>query len=165
MRIVKIGVWMLIMYILQTVFGKLISIYGAVPSLIAAFSVMFSFLAPGDKEAAYVTVISAVLAGSCLGRIFPFEVIAVGAGSVGARALVGYLRFIPRFIRLEVYVLIFFALLITGGYILENHTISLYTAVYRLLPALIYSVVCACVMYPIMQRTLIRKTEKKLLVV
>ena len=165
MRIVKIGVWMFIMYILQTAFGKTISINGASPSLIAVFSVMFSFLTPNDREALYVTVISAVLAGSCVGRVFPFEVLAVGAGSVGARALVKYLRFIPQFIRLMVIVLVFSAALITGGFFLENRAIGINAVLYRLIPSLVYTMVCACIMYPIMQKTLVKKTEKKLLVI
>lgn len=153
---------MLVIYLFQTVFVKTISIYGATPALIAAFSVMFSFLAPNDKEAAYVTVICAVLAGSCLGRVFPFEVLMVGCGSVAARALVRYMRFISRLIRLEVIVLIFSALLIFAGYYIENRTIGLGVILYRLLPSLGYTVICTLVMYPIMQNTLFKTKEKKL---
>ena len=165
MRIVKLGVWLLVLYLLQTVFGRLISIYGAIPSLIAAFSVMFSFLAPDDKEAAYITVISAVLAGSCAGHSFPFEVLLIGGGSVAARGLEGYFRHIPKLLRLMVIVMVFTALLVTGGYYIANHSITKDTLLYVLLPQLIYTMACALVMYPIMIRTLFKKTEKRLLVI
>ncbi len=165
MRIVKLGVWLLVLYLLQTVFGRLISIYGAIPSLIAAFSVMFSFLAPDDKEAAYITVIAAVLAGSCAGHSFPFEVLLIGAGSVAARGLAGYFKHIPRLLRLMVIVMVFTALLITGGYYIANRSINVNTLLYVLLPQLIYTMACALVMYPFMMRTLFKKTEKRLLVI
>ena len=165
MRIVKLGVWLLVLYLLQTVFGRLISIYGAIPSLIAAFSVMFSFLAPDDKEAVYITVISAVLAGSCAGHSFPFEVLLIGCGSVAARGLAGYFKHIPRFLRLMAILALFSAVLITGGYYLTNHSIDINALLYVLLPRLVYTMACAVVMYPLMLRTLFKKTEKRLLVI
>lgn len=165
MRIVKLGVWLLMLYLLQTVFGRLISIYGAVPSLVAVFSVMFSFLAPDDKEAAYITIISALLAGSCTGHSFPFEVLLIGCGSVAARGLAIYFKHIPRLIRLMVIVMIFTAMLITGGYYIAKESITVNALIYVLLPQLIYTMACAIVMYPIMIKTLFKQTEKRLLLI
>ena len=165
MRVIKIISWIFILYIIQTAFGRVIKIYDTVPNLIAAFSVIFAFCSESDTEASYIMLVCGILSGSCAGRIFPVDVLVIGCASLASRGVSRYLRFIPRFIRVQAVSMVCAAFLAAAEYMIINKAIDFGAAERNILPYMIYTLVCSCIIYPVVIKTLFRKPERKLLVV
>ena len=164
MRIAKHIIWFVLLTVIRTVFGRLIAIYGTVPDLLAGYSMITAFCTRDDKEAAYVLLAAGVLSGSCVGNIFPAEVFFIGIGSLAARGAADYFRFIPAPVRVLAVILLTAAALSATECLVTYHAIDRGAVLYDILPFTLYTTAAACVMYPIVIKTMYKKTEKKLIV-
>lgn len=164
MRIFKHIIWLVLLTVIQTVFGQLIAIYGTVPDLLAAYSIITAFCTRDDKEAAYVLLTAGILSGSCAGHMFPVEVLFIGIGSAAAHVAAEYFRFLPALVRILV------VTLLTAAAIAVTESFAAYRAIdtgevlFDILPFVLYTTAAVCVMYPIVVKTMYKKTEKKLIV-
>ncbi len=162
MRTVKIAVWIAVLYLLQTVFGRLISVYGITPQLLTAFAVLFPFISEDDKESAYTALVCAALSGAMVGHYFAADMIVIGVAYLISHFAVQNIRFVPSWIRAHtmtalaafVYaaVVCFSAKMSVNGFDIRRY----------ILPNVIYTLICSFVMYPIIKKTLFGKADKVL---
>ncbi|MCH5212882.1 MAG: hypothetical protein J1G06_07695 [Oscillospiraceae bacterium] len=165
MRTVKIIAWILAIYIIQTVFAGLIGIRGIVPDLLLGFSVIYSFHEQRYNSCTYIMLACGMLAGSCVGRSFPADVLVIGAASVAAHELSGRIRFVPKFVRTELMVAAAAVVLSAAEYFISYKALGANAAIRNILPYATYTLICSFIMYPLIVKTLFKKEEKQLLVV
>lgn len=165
MRTVKIISWIFVIYIIQTVFAGIIGIREAVPDLLLGFSVIYAFREKRYKPCVYMMLVCGMLSGSCVGRSFPVDVLITGAASVAAHELSYRLRFVPKFIRAEITVAAAAVVLSAADYFISYRTLGADAVITGIIPYGTYTLICSCIMYPIMVKTLFKKEEKQLLVV
>ncbi|MBQ3426062.1 MAG: hypothetical protein IJH37_02825 [Clostridia bacterium] len=164
MRIVKHIIWLILLTVIQTVFGRLIAVYGTVPNLLAGYSIIIAFCAKDDKEAAYVLFGAALLSGSCVGHLFAADVFFIGIGSAAARVAVEYFRFVSAPVRISAVTALTAAAIAVVECFAAHHTIDAGAILHIVLPFVLYTTAAACVLYPIVMKTMYKKTEKKLIV-
>ena len=165
MRLVKIIAWIFIIYIIQTVFAGLIGIQKTVPDLLLGFSIIYSFHEKRYNSCIYILLACGMLAGSCVGRSFPADVLIIGTASIAAHELNGKIRFIPKFIRTEFMVAAAAIVLSAAEYFISFRTLGTDALIRSIVPYAAYTLICACIMYPLIMKTLFKKDEKQLLIV
>lgn len=163
MRVVKIIAWIFILYIIRTAFGGIIGIWGTAPELLLAFSVIYSFSEWNYSFCTYVMLACGILAGSGVGSSFPADVLIIGAASIAARVFSEHAKFIPGFVRVQTLVIAASAILGTAEYFISYKSFAV--NVTALIIYMVYTLVCSCIMYPIIIKTLFPKEKKKLFVV
>ena len=166
MRVVKIILWILLMLIVKTVFVKVIGIGGAMPELLLAFAVIFSFHELRLLTTSYVIIACGIAAGSCMGENFTAAVLVTGAAGLVARGASYYFRFIPKYIRClfitaaAAFVYSFIIYFIHSAAVVPMELLSC------VLPYVIYTTAAAAVIYPLIIRTLFHEDKnKKLLMI
>lgn len=166
MRIIKIVLWIVLMYIVQTVFGDVISVLDAMPELILVFSIIFAFRERNFIDVSYVLIACGIAAGSCSGKSFSTVLLIVGAASIAAYGFSNILRFVPKYIRCLILILISALAIGTAECFYYNSIISLNLIYIDILPYVIYTGLSSCLIYPLMALTLFPKEKtKKLLVI
>ena len=165
MRVVKIIAWIFSIYIIQTVFGEFINIMGTVPDLLLAFILIFAFHEWNYKTVAYVTLSCAVLAGSSVGQQFSLDVLAMSAAAVLVHGMSERARFIPKPVRVECALAVSAAVISAAGYFIIYKSMGLAVIMGSILPHTAYTVVCGCIMYPIVVKTLFPKQNKKVFII
>ncbi len=164
MRTIKIIISILVLFILQSVFGGLISIKGCVPELLLCFTVCFAVQDSG-RASVYVLIACGILSGSCVGRVFPVAVLTIGAAGLIACGAASRLRFIPMAVRTVVIIAVCAPLMNAAEYFVAYKAMTLTVLVTRILPFTIYTAVCGGIMYPAVKQMMFKKTQKKLLIV
>lgn len=165
MRIIKNIAWILSLYVIQTVFGRFIKINETVPNLLAAYSVITAFLAASEKEMIYVLLLCGIISGSSVGHIFCSDVFIIGTMSILSHAAAEYVRFVPGFVRALIMCLAAAALLAAAECLAVNHTIGINDVLHSILPYTAYTLAAACIIYPLIVKTLFKKKDKKLMVI
>ncbi len=165
MRKFKIVVWMLLIYLFQTVFSGVINFNGSAPDLLLVFAVVFAYYEWEFSLTAWIILICGVLSGSEAGRVFPAVVLAVGAASLISRSLYKVAKLIPEFVKILLVVVISSFTLCAFEYFTVYKAISIYALIYNILPYVIYTSVSVCVMHPLMKKTLFRTKDKKQLII
>ncbi len=164
-KIIKIIVWLLVMYILSTVFAGLIKINGVMPELMLSFAVIYAFREKSFASASYIMVICGIVSGSMLASIFPISVIVIGVASIIAFYLKNTAKFIHGVVRCEIVIALAVVLMSAAGCFVALRTIDLNSLYMEIIPRAVYTVIAAAVMYPLMGVTFFReRTEKKLLI-
>lgn len=165
-KLIKIILWFLLLYILQTVFAGLLKISGIMPELMLSFAVIFSFKERNFNTISYIAVISGILSGSIINSIFPIAVIVVGVSAVIAFYLKNIMKFIPGIVRCLILTAISAFMLSAVQCFAAAKTISIYGLYAEILPYIIYTMISVIIMYPILVHTFFKEhKEKKLLIV
>ncbi len=158
-------IWVVVLYILSTVFGSTISINGAVPDLLLAFLVIYAFMKRRFSAVSYMTIICALLNGSITGRVFFVTTMITGAAGVLAYNSSHYLRFIHEGIRIAGVGLAMTFI----GEILEHffsyHTLTAHWVLNNALPDAIYTAVVSWIIYLIVKKTSFKNEDKQLLMI
>lgn len=166
MRIVKLAVWLVILYVLQTVFAGLIAINGAVPELMLAFAVVYAFCETGFAAASNTALVCGMLAGCVMGNSFPLSVLIIGSWGLISFYGKNVLRFIPAVIRCVLLTAAAALLMGTAECFAVLKAISLGSFLTEILPYTIYTAAAAVIIYPLAGRTFFKKEdEKKLLMI
>lgn len=164
-KIIKIIVWLLVIYILSTAFAGLIKINGVIPELMLSFAIIYAFREKSFATASYMMVICGIISGSMLTSIFPLSVIITGVSSIIAFYLKNRAKFIPGVIRCELIIAAAVLLMSAAGSFVALRSIDLNALYMEMIPHTVYTVIAAAVMYPIMGATFFREhNEKKLLI-
>ena len=160
----KLVLWVFVLYIIQNVFYPIMSISGLVPDLILGFTVAYSCIEPRFKKLSPVIIICAIIAGTGTGREFSIVTLFTGISGVASYLMCSYMPFIPKILRV---------LLITmlGAYLagVAEYFVLTKTLTYAFLtaPALwqaIYTGVFSCIIYLILNRSVNKNTQKKILI-
>ncbi len=159
------AIWVVILYILNSVFVQLISINGSVPDLLLAFLVVFCFMKRRFSAVSYMTIICALLNGAITGRVFLVATMVTGAAGMIAYNSSNYLRFIHEGVRIAG-VSLGMAFI---GEILEHfftyHTLTASMVLNIALPDAIYTAVASWIIYLIVRKTSFKNEDKQLLMI
>ena len=160
MRVVKIIIWLVLLMVLETVFGSLFSIKGAMPDLLAAFAVAYCIHERRLQVAAYIMLACGIITGSEPGKSFLVEVlVCAGAGllAYGARRR---MKFIPAWIK-SCILTAAAAFVVAAVQYLTNagDAISIQGLIYSILPKTIYTFAAGLALYPLTGITLFREKE------
>lgn len=161
MRIVKTAVWIAILYVLQTTFSELISIYDAVAELMLVFAVSYAMNERSLKTSAIVTVICAVLSGAAVGRSFALAVLVIGCAGIFAHTLTGRVRFIPKCVKAVFVIFVSSLVLGAGEALLFGVSPDINAMLWAVVPYTAYTVLAACVLYPIIVKTFTGEDKPK----
>ncbi len=165
MRKLKLVVWMLLIYLFQTVFCGAINFNGTAPDLLLAFAVIFAFYEWETNLAALIIILCGVLAGSEAGRVFPAAVLVTGVAGLMSRALFKTAKLVPEFVKIISVIIVAAFSLCSFEYFTVYKSISVYALLYSILPYVIYTTLAASVMYPLIKKTLFRMQDKKQLII
>lgn len=162
MRIAKITIWIFVLFIIQTVFGRVISICGLVPDMLLAFSVIFA--AKSNNSAEYMSVIPvcSVLDGVLPGRVFAAVVMLVCIISLIAGGAAMRLRYIHVFIKTMFIIAAGAFALAAAEYYISLSVLDIKGILYSVAPYAAYTLAVGCIMYPIMTRTLFARHKRSL---
>lgn len=164
-KIIKIVMWILLLYILQTVFANLIDINGILPELLFSFSVIYAFREKSFVYASYIIVICAILSGSMIEGSFPMTVIIVGVAGIASFYFKNIAKFIPGIWRCTSLIAVSTFLLGAGHCFIVMRTINTYSLVTEIIPYTIYTSIVSIIMYPLIWRVLFKeRSEKELLI-
>lgn len=161
MRTVKIVLWIILLLIVKTVFVRVIGISGIMPELLMAFAVIFAFHERRLSVASYVIIICGAVAGAGIGESFPVLVLVTGAAGITAYRANSVLRFIPKYIRCATIVAA--ASIIYGVLrcLLNMGMFQLNMIFESLIPYVIYTTIAACIIYPLIIKTLFKEDKSK----
>lgn len=165
MRKFKIAIWMIVVYIIQTVFCGVIDFNGTAPDLLLAFTVIFAFYELELKATTVIILLSGVLSGSEAGRIFPAVMIVTGIAGLLSRGLFKMFKFVPQCIKIISVIIVASFLLCSFEYFAMYKSIPAAALMESILPYVAYTGVAGCIMYPIVKRTLFSNRNQKQLIV
>lgn len=164
MRIVKLTVWLVLLYVIQTVFTNLIKINGVAPELMLVFAVVYAFYERSFVSASYTAIICGMLAGCFLANSFPLAVIITGIFGMIAFYAKNALKFVPGIVRCIAVTAAAAFLLGAAHCFIAFKEIDMYSFVTEIIPYTIYTTAVVIVMYPLIGRVFFKeKDEKKLL--
>lgn len=164
MKTVKLTLWLVLLYVIQTVFVNLIKISGIAPELMLVFAVVYSFHERSFVSASYTAIICGMLAGSLMSNNFPLSVIITGIFGMIAFYAKNTLKFVPGAVRC-------IAVTASASFILGAahcftafKEISMYSFVTEIIPYTIYTAAAVILIYPFIRLSFFKeKDEKKLL--
>lgn len=166
MKIIKIIVWVVLLYIIRTVFGGVISVFDSMPELLLVFSVIYAFNERRFSDASYMIVICAILTAVSSGKSFSTVLLITGAASVASHELFNVMRFVPKYVRCLILILASSFLIGAAECFYANNVITPQLLFTGILPYVIYTGISSCVIYPLMAKTLFPKEKsRKLLVI
>ncbi len=159
------AIWVVVLFILNSVFVQIISINGFMPDLLLAFLVVYAFMKRRFAAVSYMTIICALLNGAITGRVFLVATMVTGVAGMIAYNSSNYLRFVHESIRIagiafamsfvtEIFEYFFTYHTLMGGVILGN-----------VLPDAIYTAVASGVIYLIIKKTSFKNEDKQLLMI
>lgn len=164
MKLLKQILWIIILFIIQTVFAGAVNILGFAPDLLLAFAVIFVVCEKDWTSTLYISLACGILAGSCAGREFSVVVLVFGACGALSQLPLGRIKFIPGFIR--AFFAAVFAAFIMGAaeFFIASGTISAAGVLGSVLPFTAYTAAAVCILYPLVRHSLFRRSAKKLVV-
>jgi predicted metal-binding protein len=138
---------------------------GAVPDFLLAFAVIFAFCERKQELGAYVFLACAVVCGACIGRSFPITVLGISVAGIAAHGAYSKMKYIPECVR-AIFITAVAAFAIGAAEFFVAHTaLSVRGILYGIVPYTAYTTAAACIMYPIMKKTLFKTEDKKLFVI
>lgn len=164
MRTIKIAVWILALYIIENVFGKVIAVGGTVTDLMLAFVISYSFSERRFKPSAYVILICSVLNGVGVGRIFPIAFALTGFAGILAQSLNGSFRSVPGFVRVGIFSALTSFVMCCCEYFVTFMKIDTKMLLTTALPFVISTAVATAIIYIILEKTMFKDKERRLLI-
>ncbi|MGN0162912.1 MAG: hypothetical protein ACI4EA_04920 [Candidatus Ornithomonoglobus sp.] len=164
MRIVKIVLWIICITVVQTVFGRCLGVFGTMPDLLLAFSVIFAFCERDIFVSGAVLLVCGVIDASGVGHLFPAALLGVVCAGLLAHEANSVLRYIPGFIK--TFFITAAAAFVIGvvEYFAGHITMSIKCILENILPYTAYAVIGECIMYPLVRRTLFRRKSNSLII-
>ncbi len=164
MKKIRLVLWVFVLYIIQNVFYPIMSISGLVPDLILGFTVAYSCIEPRFKKLSPLIIICAIIAGTGTGRVFSIVTLFTGLAGIASYLMCSYMPFIPKILRVLLITLL-------GAYLAGVAECFVLTKAltYAFLagPALwqaIYTAIVSCIIYLILNRSVNKNTQKKILI-
>ncbi len=159
------AIWVVVLYILNSVFVQIISVNGHMPDLLLAFLVVFSFMKRRFSAVSYMTIICALLNGAITGRVFLVVAMVMGAAGMIAYNSSNYLRFIHEGVRIAG---VTFCMAFIGEvfeHFFAYHSLIISAVVNNALPDAVYTAVVSWIIYLIVKKTSFKNEDKQLLMI
>lgn len=164
MNKIKLALWVFILYIIQNVFYPIMSISGLVPDFILGFTVAYSCIEPRFKKLSPVIIVCAVIAGTGTGRVFSIVTLLTGLAGVASYLVCSYMPFIPKILRTLVITILCSYLAGVTEYFVLTKTLAYAFLTGSALWQAIYTGVVSCIIYLILNRSVNKNTQKKILI-
>lgn len=164
MRYFKIGIWIFIIFLIQTVILARVHIFSAMPSLVLPYVVCVMLLEDDFKAAWIVSLICAAAAGALCGREFIVQVLYIFYTSLAVFALRKKPLYISGFLKGIGWTFILSAVMEIIFLVLRSHTLNCDMLLYAVLPTAVINAAFVFVIYPILKRTMYKEEKKKLLI-
>lgn len=167
MKKIKIGIWFVILLIIQTTIAHYIRIFDVTPVFILPFAVGVMLLESEFSYAVGIGAICSIFASCFLGRNFFLSAVIVMLFSV----LTFNLRMKPRYMHTLLKMIIWTSVITlvweTLSHLMLYRSFELYKGVIfpQIFISVIYNAVIACIIYPILKNTVYKDTEKPRLIV
>lgn len=168
MRVFKYTVWIIMLFLVQTVFINDIRIGALRPDIILPFIVAVSIKEDSFKTATGITIACAFLAGALCGKNFAFAVIFYTYTAAVVFAMRRKPAHMIAFLRYVLWVIIAALLSESISYLILYMSFDwfLKAVILYILPSALYTLLAAIVIYPIINITLYPQGRgKKLLIV
>lgn len=166
MKIFKTIVWIVILFILESVFVNIIDIRGVVPDLLTAFAAAYAARERRLSVSAYVIIVCGVLTGSIVGRSFPISVLEAAFAGTAVFALKDRIRFVPMWLKNAAVITVTAAAAGFAEYFAACGFGDAFGAVSGVLIYTVYTLAAALVIYPLVKRLIFYEKEgSKLLVI
>ncbi len=162
---ISAAIWIIVLYILNSVFVQVISINGSCADLLLAFLVVYAFMKRRFSAVSYITIVCALLNGTITGRVFLVATMVTGAAGMIAYNSSNYLRFIHEGVRIAGvgFAMSFIAEILE--YFFTYHTLSGTAVLSYALPDAVYTAVVSWIIYLIVKKTSFKNEDKQLLMI
>ena len=164
MRYFKIGVWIFIIFLIQTVILARVHIFSAMPSLVLPYVVCIMLLEDDYKSAWIISLICSFGAGALCGREFIVQVLFTFYTSLIVFALRKKPLYIGGFIKGIGWTFILSGVMEIIFLVLRSHTLNGDMLLYAALPTAVINAIFVFAIYPLLKRTMYKEDKKKLLI-
>ena len=166
MKNLKIFLWVLFLFIVQTVVINYARIQGTVPDIVFAFIIAFSILEGDFVCVVTVSIICGVFSGSLGGGSFAFEVLLYTYSVIIILKFRDKYMSFPRVLKVVIAAFVFNTAGAAVLYFANNLSMSVSALTRVFLPYGLYNMLIAAALYLILKYTMYRKegrTEKQLI--
>lgn len=162
---ISAAIWVIVLYILNSVFVQVISINGSHADLLLAFLVVYAFMKRRFSAVSYMTIICALLNGTITGRIFLVVTMITGAAGMLAYNSSNYFRFIKAGVRIAGVSFGMSFICEIFEYFFTYHTLTGTAVLSYALPDAVYTAVVSWIIYLIVKKTSFKNEDKQLLMI
>lgn len=164
MRNFKTILWLVIIFLLQTVVLSRVHFMGAVVSLVLPYIICVTMLENEFRRAVSVSVVCALAAGALCGRNFAVTVLFY----VYAPMLIFVIRDKPLYIH-QFFKTLFWTFISSGVleiiyYAVRNMSLNAGMLLYNALPTAVINTLFVLLVYPLLKKTMYKEKKKKLLI-
>lgn len=166
MRTFKYTVWIIVLFLIQTVLINDIRLLSVRPDIILPFVVAVAIREDSFKASTVVSIVCAVLTGALCGKNFSFAVLFYTYLSALVFNLRKSPRYMPELVRFILWVIPGALVSDAVSYLLLYKSLDWFLKAFivYMIPSAIYTLVAAMVLYPIINATLYKRSAKKQLI-
>ena len=156
MKIFKYVVWIIVLFLLQTVVMNYIAPFGFRPDLILPFIAVSSIKEDSFKSAAIVSIVCAVLAGALCGKNFSFCVLFYTYAGTMIFNMRRRPRYIPDFLRFLMWVIPASIISESISYLLLYSSVKWFVNafIFHIIPAAVITALSGAVVYFFVSKTI-----------
>ena len=167
MRNVKLVIWFFIIFILQTVAANYLKVQGVRPDFVLGFAMCIVVMENSFNAAMFMGILCGVLTGALCGKNFPCSVLVYTYSFIILLKLRKKAVNLPDIWKVLGYTAIITLIGETVSYLILYYSITYFTEAFleMIIPAAIYNVVVALIIYPIAKRSLFKTEAKKKLII
>lgn len=163
MKLFKTIIWILVLFLIETVFSGIIGIRGTAPDLLIAFAAAYGAREKRLSTAAYVILACGILTGSMTGKSFPISVLAAAFAGISAFVWQSKAKFIPVWIKNAVIMIITASFAGAAEYFAARGFSDMYGLLTEAVPYAAYTVAVSLAVYPAVKRFIFGEQRKTML--
>ena len=156
MKIFKYAVWIIVLFLIQTVIANEIQIMSLCPDVILPFLVLTALREDSFKTSTAVAIVCAVMSGALCGRNFTFVVLFYTYVSAIVFNMRKFMGMVPDFMRYLLWTFMAGTVSEIISYLILYMSFKWFLKglILYMIPAALYTTVIAAVLYPLMRSTL-----------
>lgn len=164
MRYLKVGIWLFLIFLVQTVILARVHIFSAMPSVVLPYLVCVMLLEDDSRSAFTISLICSFGVGALCGREFIVQVLYTLYTSLIVFALRRKPLYISGFFKGIGWTFILSGVMEIIFLVLRSHSISTDMLLYAVLPTAVINALFILIIYPILKSTMYKEEKKKLLI-
>ena len=167
MKKFKIGIWLVILLIIQTTIAHYIRIFNVTPVFILPFAVGAMLLENDFSYAVGIGAICSICSACFLGRNFFLSVAVIMLFSMLIFNYKMKPRYVPALLKTVIWTSIITFIWECLSYVILYHSLPFGKDMFfsQVLISVLYNAIIACIIYPILKNTIYKDTEKPRLII
>ena len=165
MRNFKIGLWIFVIFLIQTVILSQVRLFGAVPSLALSYIICVTILENEFRTAVTISIICAAAMGALGGRGFAPTTLFYVYASIAVFALRNKPAYVSDIIKTLAWTFIVSFAAEVMYFALGSFTLTVPVLTDVALPTAVANTVLSLALYPLLKLTMYRDEKKRLLIV